>query len=96
MVLLCCAALLKRPADVKGFSIQSAPRSLSALSPLSSSTLLRAEKDKASRPSLQELIDETIESNRKLVVVTGGVVSGIGKGGKRSLKYHVRSTVFDL
>jgi len=30
--------------------------------------------------SLSELVDETIESNRKLIVVTGGVLSGIGKG----------------
>lgn len=31
-------------------------------------------------PSLSELVEETIESNRKLIVVTGGVLSGIGKG----------------
>jgi len=31
-------------------------------------------------PSLAELVDETIASNRKIVVVTGGVLSGIGKG----------------
>lgn len=30
--------------------------------------------------SLRELVEETIESNRKIVVVTGGVLSGIGKG----------------
>lgn len=30
--------------------------------------------------SLRQLVAETIESNRKLVVVTGGVLSGIGKG----------------
>jgi CTP-dependent riboflavin kinase len=30
--------------------------------------------------SLQELVEETIASDRKIVVVTGGVLSGIGKG----------------
>ncbi len=30
--------------------------------------------------SLEELVGELIESNRKLIVVTGGVLSGIGKG----------------
>lgn len=29
---------------------------------------------------LRELVDETISANRKLIVVTGGVLSGIGKG----------------
>ncbi len=30
--------------------------------------------------SLRELVEETISSQRKIVVVTGGVLSGIGKG----------------
>mmetsp|Transcript_11687 Transcript_11687/g.16587 ORF Transcript_11687/g.16587 Transcript_11687/m.16587 type:complete len:138 (+) Transcript_11687:159-572(+) len=30
--------------------------------------------------SLRELVSETVRSKRKLVVVTGGVLSGIGKG----------------
>ena len=29
---------------------------------------------------LSDLVEETIASNRKIVVVTGGVLSGIGKG----------------
>jgi len=77
--LLGCVALLKRSADVKSFSIQSTARSLSG-SPSLSSTVLRAQDGPGDRPSLQDLIDDTIESNRKLVIVTGGVVSGIGKG----------------
>jgi len=79
VILLCCAALLKRSAGVECFSIQSTVRSLSG-SPLLSNTVLRAQNDHGGRSSLQDLIDETIESNRKLVIVTGGVVSGIGKG----------------
>jgi len=31
-------------------------------------------------PSLRELVDETVASERKIIVVTGGVLSGIGKG----------------
>jgi len=77
--LLCYFAFLKRSADVMGFSIQSTVRSLSG-SPSFSNTILRAQNDDRGRPSLQDLIDDTIESNRKLVIVTGGVVSGIGKG----------------
>lgn len=30
--------------------------------------------------SLRELVEETVASNRKIIVVTGGVLSGIGKG----------------
>jgi hypothetical protein len=30
--------------------------------------------------SLNELVQESIDSNRKLIIVTGGVLSGIGKG----------------
>lgn len=30
--------------------------------------------------SLRELVEEAIEANRKIIVVTGGVLSGIGKG----------------
>ena len=30
--------------------------------------------------SLEDLVQELVDSNRKLVVVTGGVLSGIGKG----------------
>jgi len=71
--------LLKRSADVKAFSTQftvrNSPRSTSL-----SNTILRAQNDHRGRPSLQDLIDDTIESNRKVVIVTGGVVSGIGKG----------------
>jgi hypothetical protein len=64
--LLCCVALLKRSADVKSFSIQSTARSLSGSTTLSN-TVLRAQSGPGGRPSLQELIDDTIESNRKLV-----------------------------
>lgn len=31
-------------------------------------------------PSLRELVEDTISSQRKIIVVTGGVLSGIGKG----------------
>lgn len=31
-------------------------------------------------PSLRALVDDTISSQRKIIVVTGGVLSGIGKG----------------
>ena len=31
-------------------------------------------------PSLSELTEESIQANRKIIVVTGGVLSGIGKG----------------
>ena len=30
--------------------------------------------------SLRELVDETVDADRKIIVVTGGVLSGIGKG----------------
>ncbi len=30
--------------------------------------------------SLRELVDEAVDANRKLIIVTGGVLSGIGKG----------------
>eukprot|EP00980_Cylindrotheca_fusiformis_P026427 scaffold16150_cov112-Cylindrotheca_fusiformis.AAC.6 len=36
--------------------------------------------DKDGATSLDELVEEHVASNRKLVVVTGGVLSGIGKG----------------
>ena len=79
VLLLCCVALLKRSTDVKGFSIQSTIRTLPGSLPLSN-TVLRAQNNDKERLSLQELIDDTIESNRKLVIVTGGVVSSLGKG----------------
>ena len=31
-------------------------------------------------PNLETLVAETIDSDRKIVIVTGGVLSGIGKG----------------
>ena len=66
--LLCYIALLKKAVDVKGFSLQSSVRRLSQ-TPSSSHNVLHAQNDDGDRPSLQELVDETIESNRKLVSV---------------------------
>ena len=66
VVLLCCVALLRRTVATEAFSVHPTVPSLKE-SLLSSNTALRAQSDKESRPSLQELIDETIESNRKLV-----------------------------
>lgn len=31
-------------------------------------------------PNLESLVTDTLDSDRKIVVVTGGVLSGIGKG----------------
>eukprot|EP00536_Pseudo-nitzschia_multiseries_P017699 jgi/Psemu1/226153/e_gw1.1737.11.1 len=76
-LLFYCIGLVTRSLDTTGaFAFSPLPTTVSR--PLSSrnSCCLRAEK----RPTLQELVDETNEANRKLVVVTGGVVSGIGKG----------------
>lgn len=41
---------------------------------------LRGGDEDSRSHTLKELVKETIESNRKIVVVTGGVLSGIGKG----------------
>mmetsp|Transcript_33656 Transcript_33656/g.79380 ORF Transcript_33656/g.79380 Transcript_33656/m.79380 type:complete len:664 (-) Transcript_33656:155-2146(-) len=71
---LCCLALATQSLDTGAFSLRP-PVSQSRLS-----SLLSSQSSLRSRPTLQELIDETNEANRKLVVVTGGVVSGIGKG----------------
>jgi hypothetical protein len=82
--LLCCIVLLERTVDVEGFYNNSPVRRLQQQQPSSASStlptnLLRAHGD-VDRASLQDLVEETIASNRKVVVVTGGVVSGIGKG----------------
>mmetsp|Transcript_16283 Transcript_16283/g.37689 ORF Transcript_16283/g.37689 Transcript_16283/m.37689 type:complete len:645 (-) Transcript_16283:135-2069(-) len=77
--LLSFIALITRIVDVISFTTQCAGWTLSGSTPLSK-TILNAENVRDGRPSLQDLIDDTINSNRKLVIVTGGVVSGIGKG----------------
>lgn len=41
---------------------------------------LRGGDEDSRSHTLKELVKEMIESNRKIVVVTGGVLSGIGKG----------------
>mmetsp|Transcript_17184 Transcript_17184/g.37595 ORF Transcript_17184/g.37595 Transcript_17184/m.37595 type:complete len:646 (-) Transcript_17184:118-2055(-) len=74
-----CIALLKKSNDGEAFSFQSTVQGLSQTSS-SSHTVLHAQKDYGDRSILEELVDETIASNRKLVIITGGVVSGIGKG----------------
>lgn len=38
------------------------------------------DKDDIIPESLRELVDETVAADRKIIVVTGGVLSGIGKG----------------
>ncbi|VEU43364.1 unnamed protein product [Pseudo-nitzschia multistriata] len=76
---ICCVAFLKRSIEADAFSVQPTSRRWSH-SPSASQSLLRAGANDGPRATLQELVDETIESNRKLVIVTGGVVSGIGKG----------------
>ena len=67
--LLCYIALLKRAVNVEGFSPQSTVRRLSQ-SQSSSHNVLHAQNDDGDTPLLQDLIDETIESNRKLVSAT--------------------------
>jgi len=77
--LSCYIVLLQIILDVKG-SCNSPVRQLSQPSPVSSPRNLLHAHDDTDRLSLQDLVEETIASNRKIVVVTGGVVSGIGKG----------------
>lgn len=55
-------------------------RSVQPFSAVSDGILRRVSRLRSLPPTLETLVQDTLVSDRKIVVVTGGVLSGIGKG----------------